>query len=92
MVNAARHNHPLLPLLGIGICYHWRMPSSELLKLFFHISEEDKVAVGTHHRFEEETCFLEYDVNIFCSNVFFVDSGWHTNYWLRTAKDLGKKE
>ena len=45
--------------------------------------------VGIHHRFEEETCFLEYDVNI---NVFPVGSGWHTNYWLRTAKGLGKKE
>ena len=88
------------PDTTIHCCHYWvlvlviigRMPSSELLKLFFHRSEEDKVAVGTHHRFEEETCFLEYDVNIFCSNVFSIGSGWYTNYWLRMAKDLGKKE
>ena len=36
-INAARYNYPLLPLLGIGICYYGRMPSSKLLKLFLDI-------------------------------------------------------
>ena len=36
-INAARYNHPLLPLQGIGIRYYGRMPSSELLKLFLEI-------------------------------------------------------
>ena len=81
----------------IAITGYWNLLSLAdatiwAIKTFFYRSEEDKVAIGTNHRFEEETCFLEYDVNIFCSNVFSVGSGWYTNYWLRTAKDLGKKE
>lgn len=46
--------------------------------------------VGTHHRFEEETSFLEYDIILF-SNIFSIGSGWYANYWLRTNKDLKKE-